>query len=70
MLVPIENIEISLNFYNFQQKSYYHIIFFHTTTCIPEEVALSKGPNRAVVSPSPEDGNRSSFRNVVFYNVF
>jgi hypothetical protein len=31
-------------------------------------LALSKGPNRVNVSPSPEDGNRSSFRNVVFYN--
>jgi hypothetical protein len=29
-------------------------------------LALSKGPNRIGVSPSPEDGNRSSFRNVVF----
>jgi hypothetical protein len=30
-------------------------------------VAISKGPNRVGVSlPSPEDGNRSSFRNVVF----
>jgi hypothetical protein len=30
-------------------------------------LALSKGPNRVGVSlPSPEDGNRSSFRNVVF----
>jgi hypothetical protein len=29
--------------------------------------ALSKGPNRVGVSlPSPEDGDRSSFRNVVF----
>jgi hypothetical protein len=29
--------------------------------------ALSKGPSRLVVSlPSPKDGNRSSFRNVVF----
>jgi hypothetical protein len=30
-------------------------------------LALSKGPNRVGVSPSPEDGNRSSFRNVVFF---
>jgi hypothetical protein len=30
-------------------------------------LALSKGPNRVGVSPSsPEDGNRSCFRNVVF----
>jgi hypothetical protein len=30
-------------------------------------LALSKGHNRAGVSlPSPEDGNRSSFQNVVF----
>jgi hypothetical protein len=29
-------------------------------------LALSKGPTRVGVSPSPEDGNRSSFRNVVF----
>jgi hypothetical protein len=30
-------------------------------------LALSKGPNRVGVSlPSPEDGDRSSFRNVVF----
>jgi hypothetical protein len=30
-------------------------------------LALSKGPNRVgVFLPSPEDGNRSSFRNVVF----
>jgi hypothetical protein len=34
-------------------------------------LALSKGPNRADVSPSPssEDGNRSSFRNVVFLRI-
>jgi hypothetical protein len=31
--------------------------------------ALSKGPNGVCVSlPSPEDVNRSSFRNVVFYS--
>jgi hypothetical protein len=30
-------------------------------------LALSKGPNRIAVSlPSPENGNRYSFRNVVF----
>jgi hypothetical protein len=29
-------------------------------------LALSKGPNRAGVFPPPEDGNRSSFQNVVF----
>jgi hypothetical protein len=30
-------------------------------------LSLSKGPNRVDVSfPSPEDGNRSSLRNVVF----
>jgi hypothetical protein len=28
--------------------------------------AISKGFNRVGVSPSPEDGNRSSFRNVLF----
>jgi hypothetical protein len=33
-------------------------------------LALSKGPNRVGVSfPSPEDGNRSSFRNVVFSSI-
>jgi hypothetical protein len=33
-------------------------------------LALSKGPNRAGVSiPSPEDGNRSTFLNVVFFNA-
>jgi hypothetical protein len=33
---------------------------FNLWTCL----ALSKGPNRVCVSlPSPEDGNRSSFRN-------
>jgi hypothetical protein len=33
-------------------------------------LALSKGPIRVGVSPppSPEDGNRSSFRNVLFSN--
>jgi hypothetical protein len=31
------------------------------------KLALSKGPNGAgVFSPSPEDGNRFSFRNVAF----
>jgi hypothetical protein len=30
------------------------------------EATLSKGPNRIGFFPSPEDGNRSSFRNVVF----
>jgi hypothetical protein len=31
-------------------------------------LALSKGPSRVGVSlPSPEDGNRSSFRNAVFF---
>jgi hypothetical protein len=29
--------------------------------------SVTKGPNRVGVSPSPEDGNRSSFRNVVFF---
>jgi hypothetical protein len=33
----------------------------------PWRLALYKGPNRVGVSPpSPEDGNRSSFLNVVF----
>jgi hypothetical protein len=33
-------------------------------------IALSNGPNRASVShPSPEEGNRSSFRNVVFFRI-
>jgi hypothetical protein len=33
-------------------------------------LALSKGPNRVGVSlPSPEDGNRSSLRNVVFSSI-
>jgi hypothetical protein len=31
-------------------------------------LALSKGPITVGVSPSPEGGNRSSFRNVVFYS--
>jgi hypothetical protein len=32
-------------------------------------LALTKGRNRIGVSlPLPEDGNRSSFRNVVFYS--
>jgi hypothetical protein len=32
---------------------------------------LSKGPNRVGVSlPSPEDGNRSSFWNVVFSSIY
>jgi hypothetical protein len=29
-------------------------------------LALFKGPSRVGVSPSPENGNRSSFQNVVF----
>jgi hypothetical protein len=29
-------------------------------------LVLSKEPNRVGVSPSPEDGNRSGFRNFVF----
>jgi hypothetical protein len=34
-------------------------------------LALSKGANRVGVSlPSPEDGNRSSFRNVVFPSIY
>jgi hypothetical protein len=34
-----------------------------------ETPALFKGPNRLGVSlPSPEDGNRLSFRNIVFRN--
>jgi hypothetical protein len=33
-------------------------------------VALSKGPNKVgVILPSPQDGNRASFRNVVFSSV-
>jgi hypothetical protein len=33
----------------------------------PVDPKISKGPNRVGVSlPSPEDGNRSSFRDVVF----
>jgi hypothetical protein len=34
-------------------------------------LALSKGPNWVSVfsPPSPEDGNRSSFRNVVFFGI-
>jgi hypothetical protein len=31
--------------------------------------AHSKGPKRVGVPPSPEDGNRSSFPNVVFFSV-
>jgi hypothetical protein len=34
--------------------------------CPVIEVALSEGPNRVAVLPSREDGNRSSFQNVVF----
>jgi hypothetical protein len=34
-------------------------------------VALSKGPNRVGVSvPSPEEGKRSSFRNVVIPSIY
>jgi hypothetical protein len=33
-------------------------------------LALSKGPNRVSVSSSPEDGNRASFRNVMFSSLF
>jgi hypothetical protein len=36
------------------------------TLTLPLERANFKGPNRVGVSPSPEDGNRSSFRNIVF----
>jgi hypothetical protein len=32
-----------------------------------DKLVLSKGPNRVCVSSSPEEGNRSSFRNVVLY---
>jgi hypothetical protein len=33
-------------------------------------VALSNGPNRVVVTlPAPEDGNKSSFRIVVFSSI-
>jgi hypothetical protein len=39
------------------------------TTLSNKPRALSKEPNRVGVSlPSPEDGNRSRFRNVVFSN--
>jgi hypothetical protein len=31
------------------------------------EISSVAGPNRVGVSPSPEDGNRSSFRNVVLF---
>jgi hypothetical protein len=35
-----------------------------------KRLALSKEPNRVDVSlPSPEEGNRSSFRNVVLYSI-
>jgi hypothetical protein len=41
------------------------------SSCVPKKeqclrLALSKGPNRVGVSPSPEDVNKSIFRNVVF----
>jgi hypothetical protein len=49
-----------------------HLLFW-----VPEKsldlcltLALAKGPNRVGVSlPSPEDGNRYSFRNAVFFLV-
>jgi hypothetical protein len=48
--------------------------WFFIRSMVTEEwlrFALFNGPNRVGVSlPSPEDGNRSSFRNVMFSNVY
>jgi hypothetical protein len=32
-------------------------------------LALSNGPNRCLPPPSPEDGNRYSFRNGMFFRI-
>jgi hypothetical protein len=58
------------NFYYTLSKSGLRYSYFCSYTDIGcpliEVSSLSKGPSRIGVSPSPEDENRSSFRNVVF----
>jgi hypothetical protein len=43
---------------------------YNTLNYLNHWLALSKGPNRIIVSPSFEDRNRSSFQNVVFSSFF
>jgi hypothetical protein len=49
-----------------------HLIFQERILFQWLRLALSKGPNWLFVFPpnTPEDGNRSSFRNVVFYSSY